>query len=222
MMQGGYNTSPLNPVPPVVWLLVLPIAAMEIVLSAGDLGLAGGAFGIGWRNDALQRFALPPEMLDQMISLGQYPLSLMQRFLSYPFVHTSFLSAVFAVAMLLALGKFVGDVFSPFGVIAVFIVSTLVAGLVYSAVPGLRLALYGAFPPVYGLIGAFTFIQWARLGCCQRQPRPGLHDDRLPDGDQSAVRPAVRKRPDMDRRSVRLRRGVRRCLSLSAPAARPS
>ena len=164
MMQGGYNSSPLNPVPPIVWLLVLPIAAMEIVLSAGDLGLAGGAFGIGWRNDALQRFALPPEMLDQMISLGQYPLSLIQRFLTYPFVHTSFLSAVFAVAMLLALGKFVAEVFSPLSVIAVFIVSTLVGGLVYSAVPGLRLALHGGFPPVYGLIGAFTFILWARLG----------------------------------------------------------
>jgi membrane associated rhomboid family serine protease len=46
----------------------------------------------------------------------------------------------------------------------VFVASAVIAGIVYSLVPGLRAALIGAFPPVYGLIGAFTFIRWARLG----------------------------------------------------------
>ena len=48
--------------------------------------------------------------------------------------------------------------------IAVFVLSGIVGGLVYSAVPNIQPALFGGYPPVYGLIGAFTFILWARLG----------------------------------------------------------
>ncbi len=163
-MNSSYDSSPLNPIPPVVWLLVLPIAAMEIALSLGGLGLAGGAVGIGWRNDAIQRFALSPEMLDQMLTLNQWPADGLMRFVTYPFVHYSFMNAVFGVVFLLALGKFVGEVFSPLSVLAIFVLSGVAAGVAYSLVPGVRFALVGAFPPVYGLIGAFTFIHWARLG----------------------------------------------------------
>ena len=67
-MRDGYDEHPVNPLPPVVWLLVLPIVAMEIVLSVGSYGIAGGPDAIGWRADALQRFALSPLMLDQMPS----------------------------------------------------------------------------------------------------------------------------------------------------------
>jgi membrane associated rhomboid family serine protease len=83
---------------------------------------------------------------------------------TYPFVHTDAVSALFAVAMVLALGKFVAEVFSPLAVLAVFVGSAVFAGLVYSAVPGLRQALIGGFPAVYGLVGALTFIRWVRLG----------------------------------------------------------
>ena len=33
----------------------------------------------------------------------------------------------------------------------------------YTAVPLTKGALIGAYPPVYGLIGAFTFLLWVRL-----------------------------------------------------------
>jgi membrane associated rhomboid family serine protease len=163
-MQDGYDNSPLNPLPGVVWLMVLPVVAMEIVLSAGQIGIAGGQLGIGWRNDALQRFALSPVMLDQMIQTGQWPMDYLRRFVTYPFVHGSFTQALFGIVFLLALGKMVAEVFRPWAVIAVVVAATIVGGLVYSLVPGLRYPLFGAFPPVYGLIGAFTFILWARLG----------------------------------------------------------
>ncbi|MEZ5868616.1 MAG: hypothetical protein R3D46_09270 [Defluviimonas denitrificans] len=48
-MREGYDAPPLNPIPGVVWLILLPIVAMELVVSAGTLGLAGGATGVGWR-----------------------------------------------------------------------------------------------------------------------------------------------------------------------------
>ncbi|MFM2354721.1 MAG: hypothetical protein RLZZ528_457 [Pseudomonadota bacterium] len=163
-MRDGFDQSPLNPLPLVVWLLVLPLAAVEITLQLGASGLAGGATGIGWRNDALQRFALSPEMLDLMIANGQWPLDFLMRFVTYPLVHGSLTHAVFAIVFTLALGKMAGEVFSLLAVVLIFILSAAFGGLVYSLVPGVQQALFGAYPPVYGLIGAFTFILWARLG----------------------------------------------------------
>ena len=162
-MRPGYDETPLNPLPPVVWLILLPIVAMEVVLSAGSLGLAGGQAGIGWRSEALQRFALSPVMLDQMWQARQISTDYLMRFVSYAFVHGNLTHAVFAAVFILALGKFVGEVFRGWAVAVVFLGAILAGGLAYSLVPGLQVALYGAYPGAYGLIGAFTYILWAKL-----------------------------------------------------------
>jgi membrane associated rhomboid family serine protease len=163
-MRPGYDTSPLNPLPAVVWVLVLPIAAMEIVLSASGAGFVGGNAGLGWRNDAIQRLALSPDLLDRMIEDGRWPADWLVRFVTYPLVHGSLTHAIFTLVFILALGKMVGEVFRLWAVLAVFFGSAILAAVVYSLIPGLRPALFGAYPPVYGLIGAFTFILWVRLG----------------------------------------------------------
>lgn len=163
-MRPGHDETPVNPLPPVVWLLVLPIVAMEVVLNAGTMGLAGGPGGIGWRSDALQRFALSPEMLDQMLASGRFSADFAMRFFSYAFVHGNLTHAIFATVFILALGKFVGEVYRGWAVLTVFFGAVVAGGIAYSLVPGLRVALYGAYPGAYGLIGAFTFILWARLG----------------------------------------------------------
>ena len=163
-MRDGYNTSPLNPIPPVIWLLILPIVAMEVVLSAGGMGFAGGQMGIGWRQDALQRFALSPALLGQMLESGQWNRDYLMRFVTYGFVHVSMTHALFVAVFILALGKFVAEVFRPWAVLVIFFAAEIMAGLVYSALPGVQLALVGGYPAAYGLIGAFTFILSARLG----------------------------------------------------------
>ena len=163
-MRDGYDTSPLNPVPMVVWLVVLPLVAMELVLSASGAGLIGGAAGIGWRQDALQRFALAPQVLGQMVESGRWSTDYAMRLVTYPFVHATLTHALFAGVFILALGKFVTEVFRPWAFLVIFFCAAIVGGLAYSAVPGVRQALFGAYPAAYGLIGAFTFILWARLG----------------------------------------------------------
>lgn len=163
-MQNDHNASPLNPLPPVVWLIVLPFIALEIVLQAGELGIAGGPSGIGWRSDALQRMALAPMMLGQMWQTGQWVPDFLRRFVTYAFVNASFTQTVMVVVFILALGKMVAEVFRAWAVIAIFLTAAIVGGVVYSLIPGVEIALYGGFPAVYGLIGAFTFILWARLG----------------------------------------------------------
>lgn len=168
-MRPGFDEAPMNPLPPVLWLILLPVVAMEVVLSAGGLGLAGGQAGIGWRSEALQRFALSPLMLDQMWQTGRVSADYLMRFVTYAFVHGNLTHAIFATVFILALGKFVGEVFRGWAVAAVFLGAVLAGGLAYSLVPGLEVALYGAYPGAYGLIGAFTYILWAKLGAQHAQ-----------------------------------------------------
>ena len=158
------NASPLNPLPMVVWVLALPIIAMELVLSLADGGVVGGAEGVGWRLQAMERFAFSPDLMRYFLETGQYPLDGLHRLISYPLVHGSLIHAVFVVVILLALGKMVGEVFQWWAVMLVFLASAAVGALVYTLVlPGVRAPLIGGYPSVYGLIGGFTFLLWVNL-----------------------------------------------------------
>lgn len=163
-MHDDRNPAPLNPLPPVVWLLVLPLIAMEAVLQIGASGLAGGPDAIGWRVDAVQRLAFVPDYFRQTIGEGLWRQDSLLRLVSYPLVHLDILHALFVIVMLLALGKFVGEVYRPWAVVAVVLAATVGGAVAYGLVPGKEAALIGGYPPVFGLIGAFTFILWTRLG----------------------------------------------------------
>jgi membrane associated rhomboid family serine protease len=163
-MDQDPNASPLNPLPPIVWLLALPVIAMELVLALAEGGLVGGAQGFTWRIQAVERFGLFPELLRYQWETGGYPYQDLTRLVSYPLVHANFTHALFAVVFLLALGKMVGEIFRWWAVLVVVFGSAIAGGVVYSfLVPGIRTQLIGGYPPVYGLIGAFTFLLWVRL-----------------------------------------------------------
>lgn len=162
-MQRDRNAPPLNPLPPVVWVLALPIIAMEIVMALGAQGMVGGPQAVGWRLDAMQRFAFSPELMRQMIAQGIYPPEQIMRIVTYPFVHVNFTHALFVVVILLAIGKMVGEVFRWWAVLVVFFGAAIAGALAYTMVPGLVAPLIGGYPPVYGLIGGFTFLLWVNL-----------------------------------------------------------
>lgn len=156
-----HNAPPLNPLPPVVWLLCLPLIAVEVVLGLESAGLVGGA-ATGWRLDAVQRFGFSPELMRAMIETGQYPLAGLARLVTYPLVHGDFSHALFVIVILLALGKMVGEVFHWAAVLAVYLGATVAGALAFTALPVAVGALIGGYPGDYGLIGAFTYILWVR------------------------------------------------------------
>ena len=157
------NTPPINPLPPVVWLLALPMIGLEAVLSLADRGLVGGAGAVGWRSQMLSRLAFSPDYWRQSLANATLDGAGLLRLVSYPFVHGSAGHALFAVVLLLALGKFVAEVFRLWAVLVVFFVATVTGALAMAAVPAAHQALYGAYAGVYGLIGAFTWLVWMRL-----------------------------------------------------------
>ncbi|MDH3263300.1 MAG: rhomboid family intramembrane serine protease [Paracoccaceae bacterium] len=170
-MNPDYNAPPLNPLPPVVWLLALPIAAVEIVLGLGARGIVGGPEATGWRLAALQDYAFLDPVFDWMLENASFPPEYLMRFVTYPFVHGNFTHALLALVFLLALGKFVGEVFRAWALLAVFFAAAIVGALAYGLILDTRVPLFGAYPAIYGLIGAFTFILWARLGAMQADRR---------------------------------------------------
>ncbi len=163
-MTNSPPVAPINPLPWIVWALALPVIAVEIVVQLGESGLAGGATGIGWRSEAVQRFAFAPGYVRAAWEQGLWLPPESWRFASYILVHYSFTGTLFALVILLALGKMVGEIFRWWAVAVVYLGATVAGALVYTlALPGNELALIGAYPGDYGLIGAFTFLLWVRL-----------------------------------------------------------
>jgi membrane associated rhomboid family serine protease len=164
MQDRPYGTEPpLNPLPPVIWALALPMIVLECLLQLADQGLIGGAAGVGWRMTVLSRMAFSPEQLIWMWDTGRFLPQELARMVAYPFAHVGFTHAAFVVVFVLALGKFVSEVFRPVALALLFLGSSVGAALVYTAT-GQVAALAGGYPGAFGLIGAFTFILWLRLG----------------------------------------------------------
>ncbi len=162
-MNQNLNAPPLNPLPWIVWVLALPLIAMELVLQLAERGLVGGPAGIGWRLQAVERFAFAPDFLRSEWATGAWTLDGAYRLVSYILVQGNLTAALFVVVLLLALGKMVGEVFRPWAVAMIFFASAAFGAVVYTVLlPWERMPLIGGYPAVYGLIGAFTYLIWMR------------------------------------------------------------
>lgn len=158
-----HNIAPINPLPGVVWLLVLPMIAVEIALSLGDAGVVGGAAAKGWRVAAMEAYGFFPDYWRQHLQNGAFDFELLRRFFTFSFVHGAAIDALFGVVLTLAIGKFVGEVFRAWAVATVFCGSAAVGALCFGALVQGQ-PLFGAFPGLYGLIGALSFLLLYGLG----------------------------------------------------------
>lgn len=162
-MHNDRNAAPFNPLPSVVWLLAMPMVVIEAAVALGASSNLFGPQAKGWRIAALEQYAVWPEYWRARLAIGDIDVALLLRFVAYPFLHASITQALFGVVILLAMGKFVGEIFRAWAVLAVFFGASIIGALVYAAVPSVSAPLFGAFPGAYGLIGAFTFLLWVRL-----------------------------------------------------------
>lgn len=160
MNEHDPDASPFNPLPSVVVALALVIFGIECLFLAGNQGLVGGPSAIGWRLEALQSYAFAGTFLDYLIQTGSLPARYLIRFVSYAFVQADFTQTLWVCALLLALGKFVGEVFRPVAILVIFLGAAIGGALAFGLFTDGTLPLIGGFPAVYGLIGAYTWLLW--------------------------------------------------------------
>lgn len=162
-MNSEENLSPVNPLPPAVVALVLVIMGVEAVFSLGMRGIIGGPEALGWRLEAFQSYAFSSDIFWWMAETGQWPAEHLIRFVSYAFVHGAFTQALFVCVFVLAMGKMVGEVMGDLAMVIIFVLSAIGGALGYAVLLRPEVPLFGGFPAVYGLIGAFTYILWRQL-----------------------------------------------------------
>ncbi|PIE13387.1 MAG: rhomboid family intramembrane serine protease [Rhodobacterales bacterium] len=163
-MSSNPNTSPVNPVPPVVVAIFLIMLVVEAAFTLGNQGFIGGPQAVGWRLAALSEYGFINDRFDYMVKTNTWFARELMRLITYPFLHGSMTHMIMGGVMLLAMGKFVGDVFAGWAVAVVFFASAIGGAVIWALLLDSKYPLIGAFPGVYGLIGAFTFLLWLRLG----------------------------------------------------------
>ena len=101
-MSHPDDSSPFNPLPPVVVVLFLAVVIPEIAFFLGSKGLIGGPQAVGWRQAAIQQYGFSGDLMRWMIANGVYPPEMLVRVITYPFLHGGFSQMLFAAALLLA------------------------------------------------------------------------------------------------------------------------
>ena len=165
-MQDSYQPgeSPFGTVPPVILAIAGAMLLAELAFMFGAQGYVGGPQAVGWRAMAIQDYGINGRVVELVLVQGLWEPGFLLRFVSYIFVHGGFTHMAIAAVMVLALGKMVGEVFSLPATLAVIVVPVIVGAAGWGLILGDTRWLIGGFPAVYGLIGAFTYILWTRLG----------------------------------------------------------
>ena len=162
-MRQPHEESPVNPLPPAVAAICVTMFAIEVIFQLGQRGLAGGSGSISWRRDALLQYGFSDVAFDRMLQLWIWDSGTLLRMMTYSFVHYSMMQVLFVCVLVLALGKWVGEFLSQWAILAVFLVAAVFGAGIYGLLLNTTFLLVGGFPGAYGLIGAFTFLLWARL-----------------------------------------------------------
>ncbi len=156
--------SPFNALPPVIVALTLLILGIEAVFQLANAGIIGGPRGVGWRLVAVNEYGFSPVVLDRILINGDYSFDMLKRFVTYPFINMQLTQVAFCAALTLALGKFTTEYYGSAKVLFVYVATSIVGAIVFGLAVEGRLPLIGGFTPVYGLIGAYTYALWLRLG----------------------------------------------------------
>lgn len=156
--------SPFNAIPPVIIALTLLILGIEVVFQLANAGIIGGPRGVGWRLAAVEEFGFSSAVLDRVLINGDYSFDMLKRFVTYAFINVQLTQVAFCAGLTLALGKFAGGFYGGTKVLIIYLVTAIFGALVFGFLTEGRTPLLGGFTPVYGLIGAYTYALWLRLG----------------------------------------------------------
>ena len=157
MHDPNHNASPFNSIPPVVVILVVIIALVEIASQMQGAGLLPNVPTESLRGTLISTFGFSDRFFEWMLRNATYPVDGIWRFVTYPFIHYEAMHAVFGAVLLLAMGKFVAERYATAAVLIIFFGSAGIGALGYALAVDGQGVLIGAYPAIYGLIGAYTW-----------------------------------------------------------------
>ncbi len=128
-----------------------------------SVGVLVEGFDASWRFLAIERYGMNKNLVSWMRETQDYSAKHLVRFITFSFLHVSFMQAAIACALFLAMDKMVGSVFSAPAVLLFFFVPAVLGALVYCLISPEAGWLFGVFPSIYGLIGAYMFLLWVSL-----------------------------------------------------------
>ncbi|WGI21602.1 rhomboid family intramembrane serine protease [Amylibacter sp. IMCC11727] len=162
MFDPNADAAPINPLPQVVILLAVLIAVPEVIFQLGEQGLIGGPDGATWRIVIAEKYAFSNAAVFWMWDTGQYPFSVLIRFVTYMFIHANFVAALFSLVFVLALGKFVGERMSSASVLGIYLGSGILGALLQALFNGPTQAMIGGSAASFGMIGALSWILFSQ------------------------------------------------------------
>ena len=160
MYDTNANASPFNPLPAVLVALVVIIMGIEVVFQLAENGMLNDPQAIGWRLDMARRFGYNDAVFEWMLTNRTFPIEHALRVFTYGFVQVGLVPAVFVIVFILALGKAVSEYCNQFALLVIFLGSSVLGALAYSVIVDENYLLFGGYPGAYGVIGAFTWIQF--------------------------------------------------------------
>jgi len=163
MEHNTENSLLINPLPPIILIITLLIVLVEIIFQIAEVRILSDFSNGITRNNIVFRYAFFGSLQDWMISNLSLEWSLVLRYFTFPFIHFNFLQAIIAMVMFLALGKMVYEVYSGFSFLILIIVSSFTGAFFYGLLLNDEFPLVGAFPAIYGLIGAYTYLLWISM-----------------------------------------------------------
>jgi membrane associated rhomboid family serine protease len=160
MFNPNSDEAPINPLPKAVILLLCIVGGVELVLQLGERGLIGGPMAIGWRLEWARAFGFSDTVFDWMRTNQSLRIADLARLFTYSFIHGSLTHILFILVFILAIGKFVAEICGDIALLVIFMASAVIGALGYGLILDEGQLLIGGYPAVYGLLGAFTWVQF--------------------------------------------------------------
>ncbi len=142
-------------VPPALWALVLPMIAIELVLSAADAGFIGDE---NWRLIAISYGAFWKPLFTTDL-LPMHPAQPAYMFLSHAFLHGGLTHLVMNSVIILALGKFIAEAVGSKWMLILFALSAIIGAAFLVALPGGDGPAVGASGAAFGFLALWLYWQ---------------------------------------------------------------
>jgi rhomboid protease GluP len=148
---------PQKPLPRALVALVLFMVGVELVFQAAEIGLAGdgalryrvyaaGAFWASLFHGAEPLFTLQPVTM----------------FISHALLHGGLLHLAMNMAILLGLGRLVGERYGNATILPLFLLSAIAGGATFALINATDVPMVGASGAVFGFLGVWTAWDWHR------------------------------------------------------------